>query len=89
MTIKTMIGDSFSDSDEKSFQFYFKCNLRSFCHPLFGFDIVKFDEWLHTPDDISTHQFIEKKYGKAAMKLISDFISPKRKETTNENKRES
>lgn len=56
------------------FSDHFNASLESYMDLMFGFDIVKFDEFLGTPDGISTKDFIEKKYGKEAMELIESLI---------------
>ena len=48
--------------------------LHRFMHPLFGFGVVAFDEWLGTPDGISTHDYLLKTKGQAAVTLIYNLI---------------
>lgn len=56
------------------FKKYFGKNLWDYWEPLFGFDIVKFDEFLETPDDLSIKEYLEKEYGEDAMKLIQSIL---------------
>ena len=56
-------------SCEKEFQITFKQSLHQFFHPLFGFDVVAFDEWLQTPDGMSTADCVIQKYGQNAADL--------------------
>lgn len=39
-----------------------------------GFDIVKFNEYVHCPDNISLKDFIAEKYDNDAVELISKLI---------------
>jgi hypothetical protein len=39
-----------------------------------GFDIVKFDEFLLTPDGVSTEQFIRDNYGAGAVELVRGLL---------------
>lgn len=39
-----------------------------------GIDIIKFDNWLRTPDNVSCMDFIIKKYGKEAAGLIERVL---------------
>jgi hypothetical protein len=41
-----------------------------------GFNIVVFDEYLGTPDGISTKDFIAEKFGADAANLIEDLLTP-------------
>lgn len=51
------------------------CNyLGGFWQLLFGFDIIKFDKDIKTPDGTSTKEFILDKYGEEAVNLISDLL---------------
>ena len=38
-------------------------------------DVIALDRLLHTPDGISTSNFIKNKYGKTACRIVQDFIS--------------
>lgn len=49
--------------------------LTRFMHPLFGFDIVAFDERvIMPPDGTSTKEAIRNRYGEAGVKLIERLI---------------
>lgn len=50
-------------------------NYRDYAGSMFiGFDIVRFDEeFLATPDDVSTIEFIQKKYGDRAVQIINEL----------------
>ena len=39
-----------------------------------GFDIIKFDEWLDTPNGVSSSEFIKKKFGDKAEQLIRNLL---------------
>ncbi|MFA5321950.1 MAG: hypothetical protein WC373_04695 [Smithella sp.] len=60
---------------KSKFESIFKLPLQKYAHPLFGFDIIRFDEDLKTPDGTSTSDFIKEKYGKEAVELISKMIN--------------
>jgi hypothetical protein len=59
----------------KEFENNFKLKFDNYFSNLLGFDIVKFDEDIKTPDGISTKDFISKTYGDDAVKLIQNLIS--------------
>ena len=54
-----------------------KAHLMSFMHPLLGFDVVKFDDWLKPPDGTSTEDFIKQQYGPEAVALMHKLINSK------------
>jgi len=57
------------------FRNIFKVKLSEFwINNLLGFDIVKFDEYLDTPDGVSMSEHIEQVYGEAAHAIVSDLI---------------
>jgi hypothetical protein len=58
----------------RQFQSIFAMPVHKFLHPIFGFDVIRFDEFLRVPDGTSTKHFIEKKYGNEAVKLIQELI---------------
>lgn len=45
------------------FEATFGLSLHRYLHPIFGFDVVRFDQDIRTPDGTSTEQFITQKYG--------------------------
>lgn len=47
---------------------------RRFFNVISGFDVVAFDEYLQTPDGVSTKQHIETKYDIKAVVLIENLI---------------
>ena len=53
----------------------FEVPLTRFMHPLLGFDVVAFDDWLGTPDGISTSDHILAKYGEPARELVFKLIA--------------
>lgn len=59
------------DERVKQFQIYFNVPLHRFWHPILGFDIVKFNDWLSVPDNISIRDYLTDKYSKE----VSDFIA--------------
>ena len=44
--------------------------LNKYLHPMTGFDLPAFDDFIQTPDDISMCEHVESLYGKNAVKLI-------------------
>ena len=58
----------------KQFQRVFGVPLNNYIDPITGFDIVKFDEFLKTPDNVSTADFLEGKFGVEAKNLIESLI---------------
>lgn len=70
---------------EQQFELYFKQSLRKFYHPLFGFDIIKFDKEMKSKfgyiefgyiedDKTSCSDFVSQKFGKDAVELINNLI---------------
>jgi len=56
------------------FKRLFNRNLKDYMDSITGFDIIKFDEDIETPDGISTHDFILKTYGQEAVDLVHSLI---------------
>lgn len=57
------------------FRNIFKVKLSVFwINNLLGFDIVKFDEYIETPDGVSMSEHIEQVYGEVAHAIVSDLI---------------
>ena len=58
-----------------SFQSVFGVSLGKFWSVLTGFDIVKFDEeFMKTPDGISTEEFVRQKYGELGISIIKGLL---------------
>jgi len=55
---------------DAEFRKFFNAGIMRFCDPITSFDIIKFDEFLKTPDSVSTAQHIEKLYGREAVDFI-------------------
>ena len=49
-------------------------SLDDFMHPLLGFDVVKFDEFIVPPDGVSLSDFLAKKYGEDARVLVQNLL---------------
>lgn len=62
------------DSNRDKFQRTFGVPLHRFMHPLFGFDVIAFDDFLKTPDGQSTHDYLLEKFGQEADALIESLI---------------
>lgn len=39
-----------------------------------GFDVIKFDKWLKTPDYVSTKDQLCKLYGEKAVEMVQDLM---------------
>jgi len=66
-------------SHQQEFFDLFKVSLFKFHHLLFGFDIVKFDDWVHQQGYTeekhgSLKQYLQKHYGEKAVQLIDSLI---------------
>ena len=61
---------------KKEMEFYqlFRRRLRQYWHPLFGFDVVKFDVDIQTPDGVSCADHISQTYGEPARKLVEGLL---------------
>jgi hypothetical protein len=75
MTTNFFYENSQKRIHRKEFNDTFKLNFDNYFSNLLGFDIVTFDEDIHTPDGISTKDFITKTYGEDAVRLIQNLIS--------------
>ena len=65
---------SLDNCDE--FQKIFKTRLKPFWDSnIFGFDIIKFDQWLETPDDISMNDHILARFGQAGVDMIDKLLA--------------
>lgn len=60
---------------DAEFNLVFKMRLAKYLDPFYGFDIVKFDNDLKTPDGTSTREHVRNLYGAEAEKLIERLIS--------------
>lgn len=61
--------------NERKFRHIFGIGMWQFQDLLMGFDILKFDDWLKTPDGISTADYLTEKYGTEARDLVKRLIS--------------
>jgi len=57
-----------------NFQATFGVPLSQFWETFTGFDVIKFDAWLGTPDGTSTRDYITSKYGDQATKLAESLL---------------
>lgn len=60
--------------NESNFQATFGVPLHRFWNVITGFDVIKFDDWLKTPDGTSTRDYITSKYGDQATKLTESLL---------------
>lgn len=58
----------------REFKKHFARSLHAFMDYITGFDVIAFDEFLKTPDGISTHDWIIKEYGQDACDLIEKLL---------------
>ena len=74
--MKKMINDNIQKGKKHSINFKqtFGLSMIDYMCPITGFNICKFDDYIKTPNGISTKMFIEEKYGKNAVKLIESLI---------------
>lgn len=61
-------------SEYNNFIKIFGVNLKYYWNMFWGFDIIKFDELLETPDGVSTKDFVKKKYGIEGCECIERLI---------------
>uniref|UniRef100_A0A6M3L880 Uncharacterized protein n=1 Tax=viral metagenome TaxID=1070528 RepID=A0A6M3L880_9ZZZZ len=61
-------------SKAREFQTQFGTDLKQFLDPFTGFDVIAFDHWLETPDDMSTADYLKSKYGQVAHDLVFALI---------------
>ena len=59
---------------ERRFRRIFGVSMRPFLDLMTGFDIVRFDDWMKTPDGTSTSDFLRKTYGDEAHDLVTGLL---------------
>ena len=57
------------------FREYFGLELKDYWDVIGGFDIVKFDDAIATPDWISTAEYIRERHGEGAVSLIRELLN--------------
>jgi hypothetical protein len=57
------------------FRCHFHLNLHEFWSPITGFDLVKFDETIQTPDGMSCREHLAFRFGAGAVKLVEALIA--------------
>lgn len=62
-------------SQKYKFHDIFGMNLSDYSCPIFGFDIIKFDESLRTPDGKSTREWVKEKYGQEGLDIILTLMN--------------
>ena len=62
------------NANRDEFQRVFGIPLHRFFHPFWGFDVIKFDEWLKTPDGTSTADYIKQTKGQNALTLVEELL---------------
>ena len=73
--------DGPSSTDRIAFQMYFGKNLLSYCHPLYGFDIIRFDklmkdEFGYVEDGLtSCKDFIRSKWGDKGVDFVEHLMN--------------
>jgi hypothetical protein len=74
---KTLYGGKVTVEDNKRFEEIFKAPLYQFVEKLghgkysfYHFDVIKFDEFVKTPDGISCKEHVNFKYGKEGQELM-------------------
>jgi hypothetical protein len=61
----------------------FGVSLTRFWHPMFGFDVIRFDQHLNVPDNVSTHDHVFSLHGARGVSICKAILSiqaPKAKE---------
>ena len=58
----------------EKFEQTFKVSFRRFFNYVTGFDVIAFDDYLETPDGVSTKEVIEVRYGSEAAQLVENII---------------
>ena len=64
----------FANEHGYEFKAIFQQPFQRFVHPMFGFDLCRFDEVINPPEGISLKDHIKSKYGDRASELISSLI---------------
>lgn len=60
----------------QEFQRVFGKRLKPYWCNLTGFDVLKFDKDIGTPEGDSLHEFVVQEYGKEAGELLHNLIAP-------------
>lgn len=56
------------------FQSYFSAPLEDFWDYFFGFDVVKFDDYMKTPPDVSLRDYLIQQYSQEASDFVAELI---------------
>ena len=56
------------------FKQFFGASLGNFLHPIYGFEIIKFDGLIQPPDGVSTKDVVHERYGEEAVQLVLELI---------------
>jgi hypothetical protein len=79
--IKAIERDKVFEGKERWFKEIFGVSLMRFSDRLikaltghYSFNIIGFDEWLRTPDDVGMDTYITEKYGKDASELVKSLL---------------
>ena len=67
-------NDKKYDKYNQEFHDTFGVRLTVFWDGLFGLNVVAFDRWVRTPDNISTYEHVTNVYGEDAKVLLSNLI---------------
>jgi hypothetical protein len=59
---------------QAEFQRIFGKSLGGFWHPIFGFEIIRFDDWVRPPNGVSLEGQVRLKWGQPAVDLIWKLI---------------
>jgi len=60
---------------QDEFQKLFNLDLHCFWNPFYGFDMLLFDRYLNTPDDVSISEYVTSVYGEEAHELVLRMIN--------------
>ena len=67
-------NDKKYDKHHEEFQSIFGVRLTVFWDGLFGLNVVAFDTWVKTPDNLCTYDHVVNVYGERAKELLSSLI---------------
>ena len=72
MTVK--INKQKLSDNRKKFNTIFNRKLVAYMHPIFGFDIIQFNNDIQVPDGQSCKDFVKEKYGDNAVQLLERLL---------------
>ena len=83
MSVKGIVASNGEKKHKEADAFYhvFGVPITKYMHPLFGFEVILFDEFINPPDGTSLAQAVEDKYGLEGYNILARLMDiPEKKQ---------